>query len=39
VKDGEVEWRAAFDTMRAVLGAQVVAIVALLTLRKVFGKR
>jgi uncharacterized spore protein YtfJ len=39
VKQGEVEWKPAFDPMRVALGGQVVAIVALLTLRKIFGKR
>jgi uncharacterized spore protein YtfJ len=38
VKNGEVDWRPAFDTMRAVLGGQIVAIVALLTIRKIFAK-
>jgi uncharacterized spore protein YtfJ len=39
VKNGEVEWKPAFDPMRVALGGQVVAVVALLTLRKIFGKR
>jgi uncharacterized spore protein YtfJ len=39
VKQGEVEWKPAFDPMRVAIGGQVVAIVALLTIRKIFGKR
>jgi uncharacterized spore protein YtfJ len=38
VKDGEVEWQPTFDLMRAILGGQIVAIVALLTLRKIFRR-
>jgi uncharacterized spore protein YtfJ len=38
VKQGEVEWKPAFDPMRVAIGGQVVAIVALLTIRKIFGK-
>jgi len=35
IKDGEVQWRPAIDLNRAILVGQVVAIVALLTLRSV----
>jgi len=38
VKGGEVEWQPAVNRMKAVLGGQVVAVVALLTIRKIFGK-
>lgn len=33
IKDGEVRWRPAIDVNRTILGGQIVAIVALLTLR------
>ena len=39
VKGDSVEWKPAVDRMKAVLGGQVVAIVALLTIRKIFGGR
>jgi uncharacterized spore protein YtfJ len=39
VKDGEVTWQPAIDVMRVVLGGQIVAVVALLTLRRLFGRR
>ena len=39
VRDGEVEWKPAFDTLRVAIGGQIVAVVALLTIRKIFGKR
>jgi uncharacterized spore protein YtfJ len=35
IRDGEVTWEPAFDLNRVVLGAQVVAVVALLTFRSV----
>ena len=35
IKDGDVQWRPAIDLNRAILVGQVVAIVALLTLRSV----
>jgi len=38
VKGGEVEWEPAVNRMAAVIGGQVVAVVALLTIRKIFGK-
>jgi len=39
VKDGEVSWQPSIDVMRIVLGGQIVAVVALLTIRKLFGRR
>lgn len=39
VKDGEVEWQPAIDRSKVIIGSQIVAVVALLTLRKIFGKR
>jgi uncharacterized spore protein YtfJ len=39
VKNGEVTWQPAVDVTRIVLGGQIVAIVALLTIRKLFGRR
>jgi uncharacterized spore protein YtfJ len=39
VKNGEVTWQPAVDVTRIVLGGQIVAIVGLLTLRKLFGRR
>jgi uncharacterized spore protein YtfJ len=39
VKDGDVSWQPAIDVMRVVLGGQIVAIVAILTLRRLFGHR
>ncbi len=39
VRDGEVDWKPAFDPMRVAIGGQIVAIVALLTIRKIFGRR
>ena len=38
VKNGVVTWQPAIDVTRIVLGGQIVAIVGLLTLRKVFGR-
>jgi uncharacterized spore protein YtfJ len=38
VREGDVQWRPAVDVMRIVLGGQIVAIVALLVLRKIFGR-
>ena len=35
VRDGELTWRPAMDVTRIVLGGQLVAIVALLTLRSI----
>ena len=39
VKDGDVSWQPSIDVMRIVLGGQIVAVVALLTIRKLFGRR
>jgi uncharacterized spore protein YtfJ len=39
VKDGAVTWQPAIDVTRIVLGGQLVAIVAILTVRKLFGRR
>lgn len=39
VKQGEVEWKPAFDPMRVAIGGQIVAVVALLTIRRIFGRR
>ncbi|MCF6474578.1 sporulation protein [Nonomuraea sp. MG754425] len=39
VKDGEVRWQPAVDVNRIVVGGQVVAVVLLLTLRAIFGRR
>jgi len=39
VRDGRVSWEPALDINRIVLGAQVVAIVALLVIRSLFKKR
>ncbi|MDJ0664980.1 MAG: sporulation protein [Acidimicrobiia bacterium] len=39
IKDGEVTWIPAVDTTKVVLASQVVAIVALLVLRSIFGSR
>ena len=38
VTGDQVEWKPAVNRMAAVLGGQVVAVVALLTIRKIFGK-
>ena len=38
VKDGSVDWQPAIDRSKVIIGAQVVAVVALLTARKIFGK-
>jgi uncharacterized spore protein YtfJ len=38
VKDGEVTWQPSIDVMRIVLGGQVVAVVALLTLRRLLAR-
>jgi uncharacterized spore protein YtfJ len=39
IRDGEVSWRPAVDVNRIVLGGQIVAIVALLTLRAMVKAR
>jgi uncharacterized spore protein YtfJ len=39
VRNGEVTWQPAVDVTRIVLGGQIVAIVGLLTLRALFGRR
>jgi uncharacterized spore protein YtfJ len=39
VRDGRVSWEPALDINRIVLGAQVVAVVALLVIRSLFRKR
>ena len=39
VTDGDVSWRPALDVNRVVLGGQIVAVVALLTLRSVMRRR
>ena len=39
VKDGEVTWQPSIDVMRIVLGGQIVAVVALLTLRRLLARR
>jgi len=39
VRDGKVRWQPAIDVNRIVLGAQIVAIVALLVLRSILRKR
>jgi uncharacterized spore protein YtfJ len=39
IKDGEVSWRPAVDVNRIVLGGQIVAIVALLTIRAIVKAR
>ena len=39
IRDGELSWRPAVDVNRIVLGAQVVAIVALLTVRAIIRTR
>jgi uncharacterized spore protein YtfJ len=39
IRDGEVTWRPAFDLNRVILGAQVVAVIAMLTLRSVLRHR
>ncbi|MFN8025319.1 MAG: spore germination protein GerW family protein [Acidimicrobiia bacterium] len=38
VKDGAVDWKPAFDRSKVIIGGQVVAVVALLTVRKIFGR-
>jgi uncharacterized spore protein YtfJ len=38
VKDGDVEWRPAVNVMRIVIGGQIVAVVALLVLRRIFAR-
>jgi hypothetical protein len=35
VKDGEVTWRPAIDRTRVIIGAQILALVAILTARRV----
>ena len=39
VKDGEVTWQPSIDVMRIVLGGQIVAVVALLVLRRLLERR
>ena len=39
IRDGDLAWRPAIDVNRAILGGQVVAIVALLTLRAIVRAR
>jgi uncharacterized spore protein YtfJ len=39
IRDGELSWRPAVDVNRAILGGQVVAIVALLTVRAIVKAR
>ena len=39
IKDGEVTWQPAVDVMRIVLGGQIVALFAILTLRRLFSRR
>ena len=38
-KDGDVRWRPAVDVNRIIMGAQLVAIVGLITLRTLMRKR
>jgi uncharacterized spore protein YtfJ len=38
VRDGDVEWRPAVNVMRIVIGGQIVAVVALLVLRRIFSR-
>jgi uncharacterized spore protein YtfJ len=37
-RNGDVEWRPAVDVMRVIIGGQIVAIFALLALRKIFSR-
>jgi uncharacterized spore protein YtfJ len=39
IRDGTVSWQPALDLNRVILGAQVVAVIALLTLRKILTRR
>jgi uncharacterized spore protein YtfJ len=39
VKDGEVTWQPAIDVMRVIVGGQIVALVAILTLRSLVRHR
>jgi uncharacterized spore protein YtfJ len=39
IKDGDVSWRPAIDINKIVLGAQIVAVVALLTIRAIVKSR
>jgi hypothetical protein len=39
IRDGDVQFRPAIDVNRMILGGQVVAIVALITLRTIFKRR
>jgi uncharacterized spore protein YtfJ len=39
IRDGTVTWQPALDLNRVILGAQVVAVIALLTLRKILTRR
>jgi uncharacterized spore protein YtfJ len=39
VKDGDVTWQPSIDVMRIILGGQIVAVVALLTLRRLLARR
>jgi len=39
IREGDAEWKPALDLNRVILGGQLVAIVALLALRAIFGRR
>ena len=39
IRNGDAEWRPAIDVNRAILGGQIVAIVALLVLRSILKRR
>jgi len=39
IRDGHAEWRPALDLNRVIIGAQIVAIVALLVIRSIFKRR
>jgi uncharacterized spore protein YtfJ len=39
IRDGSVTWQPAFDVTRIILGGQLVAVIALLTLRSVLRRR
>jgi uncharacterized spore protein YtfJ len=39
VKEGDVRWQPAVDVMRVILGGQVLALVAILTVRRILSKR
>jgi uncharacterized spore protein YtfJ len=38
-REGDVQWRPAVDVMRIVLGGQIVALVAILALRRILSRR